>query len=451
MTLSSRREALLLFLGDIVIFALSLWFVLLLRYQGTPDPTLFFLHIQPFSILFIVWVIVFFTAGLYEKHTTLFRRRLPSVVFTAQGINAVLAVMFFYFVPFFGIAPKTNLFLYLLVSFPLILAWRSLAPSLWGAGRKEQAILVGSGEEMRELRDEVNGNSQYRFRFISTIDLDKIEGLDFNKDIAERVYTEEVSLIVVDLRNTKVEPMLPHLYNLIYSNVRFVDANRLYEDIFNRVPISLLEYNWFLENISQAPHAAYDTAKRIMDLVVGGVLFLLSLPFYPVVWFLLKIQDGGPVFIFQERIGQNNVPMRLVKFRSMTGNDSGQYGEEGKTKLSVTRVGRFLRSSRIDELPQLWNVFRGDLSLIGPRPELPSLVKLYEGQIPYYNIRHLIKPGLSGWAQLYHETHPHHGVAVSETKEKLSYDLYYIKNHSLILDLSIAVKTVKTLLLRKGR
>lgn len=449
MTLSSRREALLLFLGDIIIFALSLWFVLLLRYQGTPDQALFWVHIQPFSILFVVWVIVFFTAGLYERHTTLFRRRLPSVVFTAQAVNAVLAVMFFYFVPFFGIAPKTNLFLYLVVSFPLILAWRTIAPSLWSAGKKEQAILIGSGEEMRELRDEVNGNSQYRFKFLSTIDLDKTEGLDFNEDIAKRVYTEEISLIAIDLRNKKVGPMLPHLYNLIYSNVRFVDANRLYEDIFNRVPISLLEYNWFLENISNAPHAAYDTAKRIMDLLVGGILFIVSLIFYPFVALALKMEDGGPVFIFQERIGQNNVPMRLIKFRSMTTDDAGKYGPNNTNK--VTRIGAFLRTSRIDELPQLWNVFRGDLSLIGPRPELPTLVKQYENHIPYYNIRHLIKPGLSGWAQLYHENHPHHGVAVDETKEKLSYDLYYIKNRSLVLDLVIGMKTVKTLLMRVGR
>jgi lipopolysaccharide/colanic/teichoic acid biosynthesis glycosyltransferase len=116
----------------------------------------------------------------------------------------------------------------------------------------------------------------------------------------------------------------------------------------------------------------------------------------------------------------------------------------------ITRVGKFLRTTRIDELPQLWNVFRGDLSLIGPRPELPELVKLYEKEIPYYNIRHLLKPGLSGWAQLYHKNHPHYRPDVSETRVKLSYDLYYIKNRSLLLDLKIALKTIKTLLSRSG-
>jgi lipopolysaccharide/colanic/teichoic acid biosynthesis glycosyltransferase len=116
----------------------------------------------------------------------------------------------------------------------------------------------------------------------------------------------------------------------------------------------------------------------------------------------------------------------------------------------VTRAGKFLRKSRIDELPQLWNILAGDLSLIGPRPELPSGVAIYDKEIPYYNIRHLIKPGLSGWAQTHQELHPHHGPEVSLTKEKLTYDIYYIKNRSFWLDIKIALKTIKSLLSRTG-
>jgi lipopolysaccharide/colanic/teichoic acid biosynthesis glycosyltransferase len=117
----------------------------------------------------------------------------------------------------------------------------------------------------------------------------------------------------------------------------------------------------------------------------------------------------------------------------------------------ITRAGAFLRKSRLDELPQLWDVLRGDLSLVGPRPELPALTKIYEKEIPYYNVRHLIKPGLSGWAQLYHDNHPHRGGNVEETKNKLSYDLYYIKNRSFWLDFRVALKTIKTLLSRAGK
>jgi len=117
----------------------------------------------------------------------------------------------------------------------------------------------------------------------------------------------------------------------------------------------------------------------------------------------------------------------------------------------VTRVGKFLRKSRIDELPQIWSVLKGDVSLIGPRPELPSGVNRYTEEIPYYNIRHIIKPGLSGWAQIYHDNHPHHSADVDETKNKLSYDLYYIKNRSIFLDIKITLKTLKIIFLQKGK
>jgi lipopolysaccharide/colanic/teichoic acid biosynthesis glycosyltransferase len=138
----------------------------------------------------------------------------------------------------------------------------------------------------------------------------------------------------------------------------------------------------------------------------------------------------------------------MRKFRSMTGADSGS--EVLKSKLRVTPLGKMIRRTRIDELPQLWNVFKGDLSLIGPRPEFPALVEEYRKHIPYYHLRHLVKPGLSGWAQLYHDNHPHHGSDVEATREKLSYDLYYLTHRSLTLDATIALKTVKKLLTRSG-
>jgi lipopolysaccharide/colanic/teichoic acid biosynthesis glycosyltransferase len=134
----------------------------------------------------------------------------------------------------------------------------------------------------------------------------------------------------------------------------------------------------------------------------------------------------------------------------MTSNDGGNYGNGGKTQLKITRVGKIIRATRIDEFPQFWNVLKGDVSLIGPRPELPSLVSVYEKEIPYYNVRHLIKPGLSGWAQIYHRAHPHHAVAVEDTRDKLSYDLYYVKNRSLNLDIRIIFQTIRAMLSRQG-
>jgi lipopolysaccharide/colanic/teichoic acid biosynthesis glycosyltransferase len=185
-----------------------------------------------------------------------------------------------------------------------------------------------------------------------------------------------------------------------------------------------------------------------MDLSLSLVAGILSLVFYPFVIIGIKTQDRGPVFITQERIGKSGKKIKIVKFRTMTSNDNGNYGTQ--VVNVVTPFGAFLRKTRIDELPQLWNVVFGDISLIGPRPELPALVAHYESEIPYYGIRHIIKPGLSGWAQIYHDNHPHHGVAVEQTKEKLSFDLYYLKNRSFMLDITIALKTIKKLLSRSG-
>ena len=224
--------------------------------------------------------------------------------------------------------------------------------------------------------------------------------------------------------------------------------HNIYEDIFNRIPLSLVKYSWFLENISVSPKFTYDFLKRVMDIVLSFVLGVFSLIVYPFVYVAIKLDDGGKIFIYQDRIGQNNSLVRIMKFRTMTVDDGGEGEADRKNK--VTRAGSFLRASYIDELPQLWNVLRGDISLIGPRPELPNLVKLYEKEISFYNVRHLIKPGLSGWARLYQKTVPKFSTDYDQTKVKLSYDLYYIKNRSFLLDLKIALKTIKVMLSRTG-
>jgi len=445
----NRKEPLILLLGDLSFLLSSLWLTLLLRNVEPPSRELFFTHLIPFSILFAVWIAVYYIAGLYERQTTILQSKLPGIIGTAQLANSVLAVIFFYFVPFFGITPKTILFIYLLVSFILLLFWRNYGYFALGSKKENKAIIIGSGEEMKELLTEVNLNPVYSLKFISSIDLNRADEGSFWNEVVERVYSENVSVVAIDLANENVEPILPHLYNLIFSKVSFIDMHKIYEDIFNRVPLSLLRYNWFLENISTSPRTVYDAVKRLTDVFISLVLFIFTLPFYPFIYLAIKFDDGGPIFISQERIGEANQPIKIVKFRSMSRDDAGVYRDKATNR--ITRVGSWLRKSRVDELPQLWNVIRGDLSLIGPRPELPALVRKYSEEIPYYNVRHLIKPGLSGWAQIYHDAHPHHAADVHETKNKLSYDLYYIKNRSLLVDLKIALRTVKTLVSISGR
>ncbi len=443
MVIFDKKEPLLLFLGDIVIFILSLWVALFIRNGAIPTWDIFQNILFPFSLIFILWALVFFIAGLYDKHKSILKEKIPSTIFNAQLANTLIAIIFFYLIPYFGITPKTILFIDLIITFILIYIWRIYSHKLFSLKNKEAAIIVGAGAEMKELEKEVNENSRLGLRFVSSIDMEKVSGIDFADEITQRVYAENISVIVADLKDDRIEPILPHLYNLIFSGVRFMDMDKVYEDVFDCIPLSLLRYNWFLENISFTQQKTYDILKRIMDFIIGIIGGILSLIFYPFVILAIKLDDGGPIFIFQERVGQNGALIRAYKFRSMSRNETDL--SKGITNNKITRVGGFLRKSRIDELPQIWAVVAGSLSLIGPRPELPSGVALYEKEIPYYGIRHLIKPGLSGWAQLY-ALHGHHGMAMEETIDKLSYDLYYLKNRSFLLDIKIALKTIKKLL-----
>src|SRR3989344_3480200 len=421
MSLLNRKEPLVLFLGDLSSFVAALWLSLLIRGLEVPSKDLLLTHLLPFSLLFALWILVFYIAGLYEKHTVILKSKLPSALASTQIINSTLAVVFFYFIPFFGITPKTILFIYLLVSFVLVLSWRMYGYFRISRGHPDNAILIGSADEK-----------------------------GFWDEIVSNIYSEDVSVVAIDLADKNVEPVLPHLYNLIFSKISFIDMHKIYEDIFDRMPISLLRYNWFLENISTRSRWGYDALKRLMDIVISIPLLLIPILLYPFVFIAVRLDDGGPIFTYQDRVGRNNHIIRILKFRTMIFNDNGDWQSKGLVN-KVTAVGSFLRKTRLDEFPQLWNVLKGDISLIGPRPEFPEAVKHYTDEIPYYNVRHLIKPGLSGWAQIYQEEHPHHGVDTFETTNKLSYDLYYIKNRSFLLDIKIALRTLKILVSIAGR
>ena len=440
MTITFKTESLLLFVGDIIIFIFALWVTLIVRYFEMPQSTLFYNHLIPFSFLFVVWVLVFFIAGLYGKHTILFKRRLSTIILNAQVINILIAVVFFFFIPYFGIAPKTNLLIYLVVSSGLIVWWRLFLFPTLGIRKKQQALLIGSGKELRELEEEVNNNTRYNLTFVARIDLDEVKASELIKGVEEAIRDTKVSIVVIDTKDERVMPALPALYSFIFLGVQLVDVSKLYEGIFDRVPLSFVKQNWLIDNVSVSSKTVYDLLKRSFDLGVSFILGTASLLLYPLVFLSVKFEGSGSLFFTQERVGKGGKVIHITKFRTMSESE----------KEKITNVGRILRRMRIDELPQLWAVLRGDLSLIGPRPEIPRLVKLYEQNIPYYNIRHLIKPGLSGWAQIHQGKPPKFDVQYGETELKLSYDLYYIKNRSLLVDLKITLLTIKTLLSRSG-
>ena len=431
-------------MGDMLSFILALWLSLFLRAFELPIQGVFVAHLVPFSLLFIAWVAVFFIAGLYENRSIILARRaLSATLLIAQTFNVAIAALFFFFVPLFGIAPKTLLFIYLVVSFLLVLIWRAaLDPRLW---HPERAIAVGSGPEIQELAVALNAAHRAPARIAAIIDPSEE---DLAGELRAAVARYRVRMVIADWDNPRVSAVFGDISSYIAAGVRFFDATGLYESMFGRISLHRVDNRWVARHVSRYGHTLYDPLKRAMDIAAALVLGAASLAFYPFLIIAIKLQDGGPVFYTQVRVGQNNKLIVMRKFRSMSGTDNSS--EVLKSKLVVTSVGRIIRTTRIDEIPQLWNVLKGDLSLIGPRPEFPALVEEYVKNIPYYNLRHLVKPGLSGWAQLYHDNHPHHGTEVEATQEKLSYDLYYLTNRSLMLDATIALKTIKKLLTRSG-
>ena len=448
MSIFNRREPLVLFLGDLVAFALALWLTLFFRYGSSFGGSLWYDHFQAFSLVFLIWTLAFYIAGLYGKQTLVFKNRLPSRILKAQIVNSFLAIAFFYLIPAFGITPKTNLFIQLILSFILVLIWRLYGEGLMRSREKQTALLIGEGEELKELSAEINNNNRYAVTFDSILDLNKISPTEAISIVDAKLKEGRINLVVADLSHEKIQPILPKFYRLLFSRVKFMDVGKLYEEIFDRIPLSLIRYGWILQNISNSPRKTYDSLKRFMDIVLGIVGGLVSLVFYPFVYLAIKLDDAGPIFISQERVGQNNRVFKILKFRTMTRDDAGHAA--AKQVNRPTRVGGFLRRTRIDELPQLWNVLRGELSLIGPRPELPVLAAAYEKEISYYQARHLIKPGLSGWAQLNQQNPPKRDLNFNDTKVKLSYDLFYLKNRSFFLDIKIALRTIADLLSRSG-
>jgi lipopolysaccharide/colanic/teichoic acid biosynthesis glycosyltransferase len=449
MTPSGRHAPTLLFLGDIVVFALALWLTLFFRYLTLPGELLLVDHFAAFSPLFALWVLVFYMAGLYGKRVVLFKSRLFGIILRIQIVNIVLAALVFFFTPGIALQPKTNLILYLIISLGLILAWRLfIFPRVTKPASRERAVLIGEGKEARELMEEVNGNARYSMEFVMVASPAEVVA-----DVAgfkERLKEEGVSMLVVDTEQEALQSALPHIYELSFVSpgYQFVDFYQLYEEVFDRVPLSLLQYDWFLKNISTTTSVFYPFAKRCIDIAGGlamGLVCLLTLPF---VWVAMRLEGPGSVFITQERIGRFGAKVLVYKLRSMRFSDSGKWAGEGENK--VTRVGNFLRKTSLDEFPQFINILKGELSLIGPRNDIKDLGVRLGSAIPYYNIRYIVPPGITGWAQInqQYEQGTISPQSIEETKVRLAYDFYYIKNRSFTLDVVIALKTAKRMFFR---
>lgn len=444
-TFGGKQATFLLFFGDLIVFVLSLWATLVIRYVEVPSTAFLISHLIPFSLIFIVWIVVFYMAGLYGKRVVLFKKELPGAIIAVQVVNVLLAALFFFFVPL-GITPKASLLLYLVVSVIGIFAWRLwVFPRITKPTKRERVALIGEGKEVEELMLEVNSNARYHMEIVTVVSL-RTDPSTLHTLLAD----SRVSTLVVDTECAEVAPLLPVIYELAFVSpgYHFLDFYQVYEEVFDRVPLSLLRYEWFLKHATAQSSGGYEFIKRLID-VVGGLLMLgVTLVALPFVFVALRLEGKGSLFITQERIGQFGSRVRTYKFRSMKNSDDGKWKGEGENY--VTRVGSVLRLTSLDEFPQCINVLRGELSLIGPRNDIRALGERLASSIPYYSIRYMVKPGITGWAQInqQYEQGNISPQSIEETKTRLAYDFYYIKKRSLVLDIVIALKTVKRMFFR---
>jgi len=355
---------------------------------------------------------------------------------------AVLAALIFYLLPGAGIAPKTILFIDIIILAPLLILWRKTFWSLAKKGSKTKTLFFGNSKEVEETVTHLKENAQIGYE--PTIVL---SGVD--KNLPDLIKQYGIQLIVAS-ENIMRSPEGAKMFyeQALPLGVSIMGFPDFYEIIFGKIPLSMVNEIWFLENLREINKKSFEMMKRMFDVTGAALLGLPTLFLIPFAALAIKINSNGPVFYKHERVGKNGKIFKIIKFRSMIKDAEKNGAVWAATKdKRITKVGSILRKTRIDELPQLWNILKGELSFVGPRPERPEFVKTLEEKIPHYSIRHLVKPGASGWAQI---NYPY-GASVEDAIKKLQYDLYYIKNRSVTLDLSIFLKTTMVMLRSAGR
>ena len=346
------------------------------------------------------------------------------------------------------------LFVFLLA----ILAWRLLFNHVTGSLRLEERLLfVGTGDVARKVARQILDQHDFAYRVVGFIDDDprRVGERIVNPgvvgtpaDIPRLIREYGVQRIVVGLADRRGRLPIEELLRAKMSGVRVEDATTTYERVTGKILIDDLRPSWLVFSDGFRVSRVARGLKRAIDLTLSIVLGILALPAMILTAIAIWLESGGPILYCQERVGENGRTFTLCKFRSMR-QDAEQAGTPVWARAGddrVTRVGRFIRKTRFDELPQLWNVVRGDMSFVGPRPERPFFVHELARAIPFYQERHSVKPGITGWAQVKYR----YGSSVEDAMEKLRYDLYYIKHLSIFFDLTIVFDTVKVVLFRKG-
>ncbi len=445
----SLRVLLLTLLETMVLFqAMVLGFEI--RFLNQPIP----LPLLPAGLFTVVMLLMMTGLGLYQAHAEPFRVTIQRLV-VAYGLSLMVMSLVFYLLPDTyvgrGVFAVTSVF-----AVTGVLAIRAMFFRVTDIGLPKRRVLVlGNGGEaedtIRFLHETGHGRSiQYAGLYPVVADRDAPGETRFNHEHLLRTVRDlRVTEIVLAVRERRggVLP-LRQLLDCKLKGVRVMDLTSFYERELGVLKVDNLRASWLIFSHGFDQGLLRDVIKRSFDVVASLALFILTLPILMLAMLAILLESGRPIFYRQERVGQGGVPFMILKLRTMV-QDAEKDGKPrwaGQNDARITPVGRFLRRTRIDELPQLINVLRGDMSFVGPRPERPFFVRNLLEDIPYYDVRHSVKPGVTGWSQVRYP----YGASVEDSLAKLQYDLYYVKNHSLFLDLLILIDTIQVVLLGKG-
>jgi sugar transferase (PEP-CTERM system associated) len=398
-------------------------------------------------------------ADLYDVRTITDTRDLLVRLFQALGVTSLILAVVYFWMPEWIIGRGVFLVSSILV-ICLLLAWRLLFAWITRRVRpRERLLLVGTSPASVELARELfDRRQELGVEIVGFVDPDpaRVGAPVINPgvigtidDIPALVPRLKIDRVVVSLSEARGRLPMDRLLEIrLNDGVRFDHLATVYERYTGKIALENLRPSWLIFSDGFRKTRARLALKRAFDIAVASLGMLLALPVMAVVALGLKLSSRGPVFYHQERVGLNGVTFVVHKFRTMIPDAEAATGPvwSGAQDARVTRFGRFLRRTRLDEMPQLWNVLSGDMSFVGPRPERPSFVQQLTATIPFYGQRHVVKPGLTGWAQVRYT----YGASVEDAVEKLQYDLCYIKNLSIALDIVIVLETIKTVLLRRG-
>jgi len=451
-----KKKKIILLIGDIFVLYLSLYLSLWARFLARPASTLWHDYLYYFSFIFLLWILIFYISNLY--HVNFFSLNLKFFQTIVQNILICgsLAAIFFYLIPYKTISPKSILFLYLLFFLISFIVWRRIFQLILGSYLpKQNIIIIGFDPLVQELIQEIQNKPQMGYRIVLLAGLSQIPKINGVRtlsntnfsDLRKIIAKEKVSYIILNSESANLDEIRNALFDCLFLGAEYINIVNFYESIAGKIALPAIDKMWFLEHFNKGELYWFSFVKRIFDFSLAIIILVLTLPVWPLIAICIKIESRGTVFFQQMRTGKNKRKFNLIKFRTMR--------EEGNNRSltinndpRITRFGRFLRITRIDEIPQVINILKGEMSFVGPRPERPIIITKREKEIPFYNERLLVHPGITGWDQVSGE---YHSASREDTLKKLQYDLFYIKNRSLFLDFSIMLKTIAIVLGAKGR